>query len=296
MPVYPNLSDTDLNNLYGYIKNESGRSHIYVPDNGIMKCMDSCFLYHELKNDPAYFTMRLKGDSNYLKRRLALSLLKPDEPADNDTISSISGLSEIQPLSDKTFYYQFSVSSFGWCNIDRLIDEGPDSKLLVFISGKYKGRFNIFLAIPGYNALVEGGPAENEDNAYAFYKKDGTLPLPQNIKAYIIVVGKYEGQVIYAAQEFITRENQRMPLQPELISEALFNKKISALKPDKLNIKEEDRINTITVTREEDLINPELFKPKNATAIVFYKALKICTSQATCTINKTIKNLIANKK
>jgi mono/diheme cytochrome c family protein len=60
MPSYPNLTDQDLNNLYAYIENESEAKNLPIPDNGILKCADSCRIYNETKANLEQIKARLE--------------------------------------------------------------------------------------------------------------------------------------------------------------------------------------------------------------------------------------------
>ncbi|HYJ37389.1 MAG TPA: cytochrome c, partial [Chitinophagaceae bacterium] len=63
MNVFPDLTETDLNNLYSYIENESEVRKLPIPDNGIDKCLDSCLLYAEAKIRLKQMKSGLEGDS-----------------------------------------------------------------------------------------------------------------------------------------------------------------------------------------------------------------------------------------
>jgi len=48
-PLFPNLSNDDLRDIYNYIQNESDKNNLPLPSHAYLKdCVDSCYIYNEL--------------------------------------------------------------------------------------------------------------------------------------------------------------------------------------------------------------------------------------------------------
>ena len=75
-------------------------------------------------------------------------------------------------------YYQFSISSFGWINIDMLLNDVPgveESELFARVTGKYQNRVKTYLIIPSTKTYGEGGPAERNKEEFAYFYKTGIV-------------------------------------------------------------------------------------------------------------------------
>lgn len=66
----------------------------------------------------------------------------------------------VSPTSNKGVYYQFSIETFGWYNIDILLKNvtgNVESELIVRISGSYREQLDIFLVIPEQKIYTKAG-------------------------------------------------------------------------------------------------------------------------------------------
>jgi mono/diheme cytochrome c family protein len=256
MTAFPSLTNAELDNLYAYIENESDRRNLPVPDNGIMKCHDSCMLYNELASKWKEIKSRLEKESVDM-------VLEKSSPS----FDTVGDPIKVSPLENKSLYYQFTVESFGWYNIDMLLRNKTDvkeSELRVRIQGAYKERFNIYLLIPSVKLMEHGGPLEDEEDAYGFYMTDGTIPLPQNAKAYIVAMGEYEDQIIFAKKEFITQEKQVIDVALTAITKEAFQQEIASLQLSDISIQANDTKNAAELRKViKELKKAEDLKPKN---------------------------------
>jgi hypothetical protein len=276
----------NLQNVYDFIQNESDNKNLPYPKHAYLdKCADSCRIYNELKN-----SRNTKVTLEKLKREQLINengsmIENINMPNDNlsepETLNNEQIINQPPPqeFSDKvdperftSQYYQFEIETFGWFNIDVLIenvDGVKKSELFVRVQGIYQERVSISLIIPSAKINVQGGKADNGD--YAFYEKSGSILLPQNRKAYILAVTESGGTLAYAVQEFITNEKQTFAMELKAASKEEFSKAVKRIEIDGLSIKVAGSKNAIAI-READkqieklnnqLNNIERYKPKN---------------------------------
>jgi cytochrome c2 len=267
MPAFPSLTRTELDNLYAYIENESDRRNLPVPDNSL-KCWDSCQLYNELSSKWREIKSRLEKDSSDLLedvRNFPVSTNPFTPPTLTDTARAFPEM--VSPVSNQSLYYQFTIESFGWYNLDLLLVNNTgfkQSELMVRIQGQYKERFNIYLIIPSIKLMEPGGPLKNQADTYGFDATDGTIPLPQNAKAFILAMGEYDDQIIFAKKEFITQEKQALDLQLTTITKEAFQQQMAALQLSDVTFTINDTRNAAELrTAIKELKKAEQLKPKN---------------------------------
>ena len=171
-------------------------------------------------------------------------------------------------------YYQFSIESFGWFNIDALlknVNGVEESELFVRIIGEYREKINVFLIIPSIKVYGEGGSAEKNPDEFAFFYKNGKLPLPQNVKAYIMAVTETKSSVAFAIKEFTTGRQQQLDISLKVSTKEEFETAIQRINPDRLYIGVKDSKNAGEIRQTDveiknidaELKKAENLKPKN---------------------------------
>jgi hypothetical protein len=289
-PIMFNDTSTNdyIDDIYNYIQNESDKRNSPLPwQTSLMDCADSCAIYKEMLADlrnkrsaTAPQQQIIKGNGSLVKDRDTLPGV-PDiarSPAE-DTFSQTTFVDfeeQVSPMNYGDGYYQFTIETFGWYNIDILLEEiegVKESELFVRITGNYKERVKIYLIIPPIKANAEGGPTSRNPDEYAFYKKDGKLPLPQNVKAYILAVTETEGAIAFALKEFTTAVQQVIEISLNLSTKEEFTKSVEAI-----NLADQVKVTKLTNAKnaggtpksdttkkkiDKDLENIERFKPKN---------------------------------
>lgn len=265
MAAFPALTRTDLDNLYGWIENESDRRNLPVPDNGLMQCRDSCLLYNQVTTKWKKIKSALEKDSSELQEDIRY--MPMPQTASPAPASSWQDLNMVSPGNNRSLYYQFSIESFGWYNVDILMKDYSNctpSQLMVRVQGQYKERFTVYLIIPSIKALIPGGPLKDQKDAYGFYTTDGSIPLPQNTKAFIIAMGEREDQIIFTKKEFITQQKQEFELQLTTITKEVLQQQIAAMQLSDVTIKVDDTKNAAELRNAiKELKNAEGLKPKN---------------------------------
>lgn len=262
MTAWNNITNRELELLYDYIENESERRHLPVPDNGILKCRDSCALYLKA-------AAHWKEVKATLEKEAVEMVIEKTAP----TADTTGPLVKVSPISNTSLYYQFTVNAFGWYNVDKFLKTDPDvkpSNLRVLIQGQYKTNFNLYLIIPSAKVFQSGAPLDDENEMYAFYVEDGAIPLPQNTKAYIIAMGEHEDQIIFTKTEFITKEKQDFTLKLTTITKEAFQQQIASLQLGDLTITANDTKNAAELRAAvKELKNAEQLKPKNCNCDCF---------------------------
>lgn len=283
MNNFPNLTNVDLDRLYAYIDNETKTKHLPDPGNPIRKCYDSCSKYEWVKNNLETIKARLMRDSNYLVEIDRGNNINPVPPSNNVSPNNVAppDVNFVSPVESKSLYYQFKVDFFGWFNVDALYHIGQDCQLMVRARGQYKVEFNIYLVIPEYKVLLAGGHLKNEKNAYGFDKDDGSIPLPQGVQAYIIAMGEYKDQIIFAEKSFSAQQKQEIEIQLNTVTKEEFQKQINSLPLGDLKMEVNDSKTAGELKKViSDLKNAEKLKPMNCDCDCFKLPISDTTQAA----------------
>ncbi len=205
MPVFQNLSNRNIDAICKYVDKVAMQAGIAETFNPNGAC-DSCEYYHAY-----YYRLNSKRDS-LVKNNGAMADVYyslPTRPAaPNETRSFV------QRPQYNAEYYQFDITTTGWYNIDLLwkMQNGEQkSQLIVRVKGQYTERVKMYLAIPSVKIFTEGGFLENKKD-YGFDEANGTIPLPQNTKAYIIAVSEQHERLYYTQQQFETSLSQTIDI------------------------------------------------------------------------------------
>ncbi|MFT3933227.1 MAG: cytochrome c [Chitinophagaceae bacterium] len=270
MNTFDALTDQDLDDLYGYIENESKVRGLAMPQDNIRPFIDSCIKYWNIKTR----LEEMKGKLSAEKMSMVLQEYNFAEPSlitpIDTTVPPIqplpSSVNKVFPIYNESLYYQFNIDTFGWFNIDHLLDdsEAVESNLTVRIIGEYKQNINLYLAIPAKKIFTDGGLLEGKADVYGFYSTDGKIRLPLNTKAYIFAVGEYEDKIIYAKKEFKTATSQDFEMSLSIVTKDFFNASIKELGLSDLKFSAQDTKNADTLRKViKDLKDVEKLKPQH---------------------------------
>jgi hypothetical protein len=272
-----NFSNQQLLDLFNYIQNETDKLHIPYPGKqDLRNSIDSCRAYNK-----ELARLLSKKQKIVSKRSKLIDENGPliDRKADS---TWLMGNFPVPPDFDKkvvpnfygAVYYQFTIESFGWYNIDMLlkdVDGIEESELFVRVVGQYKEKTKIFLIIPSVKVYGEGGPSDVNKEEFAFFYKNGRLPLPQNANAFILAVTETEQSIAYGIKEFATTKQQTLDIALHASSKTEFMDAMKAFDLDRLHIKVEDSKNANRIRKKDDqlekivlrLKEAEKLKPKN---------------------------------
>lgn len=242
MPVYENLTDQDLKDLYSYISEES--RHLNPSDYpDFKKTVDSCRAYLEKHK-------KLSDELESLEYKYS----QPDVKIENEQRKggiikgSFSGTASmvdedsnlVKPVQAQSDYYTFDIKAFGWYNIDRCSQAMPGltpCTLTVKVKGTFSEPMHVFLALPSIHDFAEGGLMKGSDNEYGFYTDDGHINLPLGEKGYVFTLAQGEKRLLWSCQSFQCTSNQTIELSPAEVSKSELYKAWEAFKIDDLDLK-----------------------------------------------------------
>ena len=260
MPLFPELTDKDIDNVLLYIANESETIDSNTVPNYRL-AYDSCARYLRGRDS-------LLGNYNELKRRRDSLITDNHAPRVTNTMYDANGnkagthvLRTDKPLVEEThhiaIYYEFTIDSFGWFNIDMLVSGlagVEDSKLTVTISGSYGEEADVFLVIPALKIYQQGGYLKGKKDVFGFFTADGKLPLPQGVPAFVICMGEKNGQPFFGKQQWITSRSQDLQLAPATMTKEAINQAFARLAFEKMPMKVADSKNAAQIRIIDTLI------------------------------------------
>ena len=264
MTPFPNLTDEDLDNLFAYIKNESERLQLPVPENWFQKCADSCQRYTDALNN-----VYRKKDSLIEDNSASLveqSITRPLNAPNLDNCTNCPP-DKVIPQNFPAVYYQFKVEAFGWYNIDILLNNVPgviNGQLAVRITGAYKESFSIFLVIPALKVYQDGGLLKDKEDEYGFYENDGQMPLLPGAGAWIYALGEGNDEILFGKMRITLQQQQTLQLKLEKVTREQFDAAIKAMNLDSINIQVQQTKNADAIRKtDKELKEAEKLKPVN---------------------------------
>jgi mono/diheme cytochrome c family protein len=234
MTLYPNLSNQELDELVSYIIAMSKK--VRISNNAVSgyTYVDSCQYYNDL-----YAELTAKRDS-----------LLIDETTQTDTLPN-SSVINVNPFSSRPAYqttvnppkynaeyYQFSIDSFGWYNVDALLKESANcvnSELQVTIKGEGTEQVHVYLLIPDKKVFIEGELLKDK-NAFGFYDDNGKIPLPQGFTAFIIAHSEKSGKLYFGQTSILISLKQNLQLALKENTKEGILKAMESLKLDDMKM------------------------------------------------------------
>jgi hypothetical protein len=299
--LFPEI-DKSIFDILKYIQTESDKRNLPLPSHAYLDdCVDSCMKY--IKR--AKFLNELKSATEEKRQQLItengeMTKVIPDPtwfgPVGNGSFVGISSQDfddKVSPNNYQATYYQFTVETFGWYNIDMLLaqnkEEVKESELLVKPVGEWKDRVNIFLIIPFYNVYAEGGPADRNPEEFAFYNKNGSIPLPQNAKAYILAVSEKDDKIGYAVKEFRTELKQELEVEVKESTKDEFDKAIASLGAKQMNVTVKPSLNADSIRAadkkvkdiDKEIRETDKLKPKNCNCDCIFEETDFSSTEPT---------------
>lgn len=234
--------DNSISSVYNYIQYKSDKENLQFPAHAnLYDCADSCYRYKNAKqqlNQRKDFTKAER--EQFIKENGGLVIKNPDStwlPGNTPPPPDID--EKVSPNNYESVYYQFTIDSFGWFNIDMLIkgqNAVEESELFVRIVGEYRQKIKVYLVIPSVKVYAEGGPSVNGGDEYAFQYKNGKLPLPQQTKAYILAMTEASGSVVFGVKEFMTGRQQTIDLSLQQSTMQQFEAAVQSWDTQRLHI------------------------------------------------------------
>jgi len=204
-------------------------------------------------------------DDNGQMTKIAITL--PVLPADTTLPFGNTGEinTKVIPRSDNAEYYQFTIDTYGWYNIDMLLKIGKNvqtSMLTVNIQVEFRTRVSVFLVIPSANFFAEGGVLKNSD-AFGFDENTGSIPLPQETDAFVFAVSEQNEKLFFAQKHFITSPSQTIDLNLNESDSVTILSSFKLLKFENINMtisKAKNFEGTKDIDKEMEAIRKEINK------------------------------------
>lgn len=252
----------EIKDVYDYIDNESNKKNLPLPPHAYLnKSVDSCSTYKKIKQE----LEEKKARTEQKRRSLiedngTLSERIPDPTWQRNTNIPPSDFTDkVKPVDYPAVYYQFTIETFGWYNIDMLLSKKEnvqESQLSVRITGRYREKIKVYLIIPSEKVFGEGSVINESADEYAFYKTNKSIPLPQLTKAYILALTEIDAEqsIAFALKEFETSNEQNLEMQLQIASKKEFNTAIETIVAGSLEITIKDSKNFDNIRQTDNTI------------------------------------------
>lgn len=272
MTSFPDLTDAELEALYTFLNEESKQLNpADYPD--FQKSLDSCKIYYETKRSLEFQLKVLALNSSskealLVQNNAANQVNNAPETPEIAVTVSVPEYNMVVPKSETSTNYQFTINTFGWFNVDILIQGLPgfvSSNLKVSIGNKLETMYNIYLVLPEDMICTNGGFLKGSKEWYGFAADDGKIALPQNRKAYVLAFCEQEGKISFAIDSFSTGLDNVITLNAALITPAEMKARLNVLnfKGFKAEVKENKQAKEIKKLKV-DLSNVAQLKPRQA--------------------------------
>ncbi len=179
-----------------------------------------------------------------------------------------------------------------------------ESELFVKVTGDYKEKIKTFLIIPTVKTYAEGGPAESNAEEFAYYLKNGKIPLPQNVDAYILAVTETDSSIAYGLKKFTTSKQQEIEISLHAATKEELMEAMREFDTERLHIKVADTKNASEIRKEdadqkkidEQLKEAENLKPKRCDCDCGYLSPESAAAILKDTLIRTINYLTNSNK
>lgn len=273
---FPDLTENDYDAIYQYIQQESDR--LQLPDPQLRKlsdCIDSCQQYRDRSNE--LLNRKKQLEENREKQIVENGPQTVEERNVSNPQPKVPLFTEkevVNPADQTAVYYQFSIETFGWYNVDVLLKEingNTKAELAVRITGTYREKLDVFLIVPDKKIYTKGGLKNDGSGRYVFAYTDGSIFLPMGASGYILAMTENADGVAFALQPFTIKASQEISVVLKLSSTENFNKSINDLNMNDISISVNKTKNagsirkadTVISNLKEELIKLEDLRPKN---------------------------------
>lgn len=273
---FPDLQESDYDAIYSYIQNESDR--LQLPDPQLRKlseCIDSCQQYRD--RSKVLLNRKQQLEENREKHIVDNGPQTVEERIVINPQPGVPLFTEkevVNPADQTALYYQFSIETFGWFNVDVFLKEvngNSKADLSVRITGSYQEKLDVFLIVPDKKIYTKGGLKNDGSGRYVFAYTDGSIYLPMGAAGYILALTENAEGVAYGLLPFSIQASQELTIELQKSSIESFNKAVNELNMSDIRIgarqsKNADSIrkaDTAIKNLKEQLTGLEQLRPKN---------------------------------
>jgi mono/diheme cytochrome c family protein len=227
MQIFESISDEDIACILNYINTEASTQGIPRQPKSTLD-EDSCSYY------AAYYGKLIHTRDSLVKdnRPVAKVIIIPPSDDSNAATRDQGGIPiKINPPEYNAEYYQFTITAYGWYNIDIQLEKTEGvvySELFVNVQVEPGAHLKAFLIIPDRKIFQEGGYLTN-GKQFGFYENTGKLPLPQKTDCFIVVLGENDGKMFYGEKHFISSTSQTIDVKVNETTQEKFTKSIKML-------------------------------------------------------------------
>lgn len=245
MQVFPNLSDTDIDAILDYIKNESnnplaegniypGNDTAFYNSDGLIQkpCKDDTVYIRVPKSDSSFFNDDLPGEQDSTVPNNTNTILE-SKPRKAESAEGLrNGFTDPNSTSGM---YDFEIKTFGWYNIDAYVEgyEGSNNvKLWVQLQMEFEMDMHVYLFIPRNKMLSVMN--DFREGKHYFNKINDGIPLFLKDRAILFAFGSKADKLYYGISEFIVQGEQTIEINvkettEKEIRDALFLKKLEGI-------------------------------------------------------------------
>lgn len=240
MTAFPTLSNEELDDIFAYADRE-GESAGLDKDAYKAGTADACLAIVERYRELSKMAVTNRAAFVQLNQEFPPPpVVREDIPW--DSVGRVdSFLQLVAPSDEYADYYNIEVNTFGWYNVDIFLKELPGtepSTLRVSVERPDKVKVKVMLVVPSVKAFAEAGLLE-DGIAYGFYERNGNIPLPQGVQAYIFGIGEASDkeQLYFGSLAFTTAGEQRLDLRLEPSDKDRMMAAINAFRFDNVAVK-----------------------------------------------------------
>lgn len=264
MTAFPNYTDEEMNAIYDYLRTEA-----YTNGNNQRICYEQCDIRAEL-NALEQKKADLIADNQKTQEPVYQNTMADGSTENGTAPKPIENL--VMPEAGDVGYYQFSIRSWGWLNVD-VISESLDGfskgELVARIVGEYDLQQHVYFMVPSKKMFLDGGPLHSGRNKkdYAFYTDDGQIPLPIGADGYILSMGEKDGTILYGHTKFKISSQQTIEVQLKEVSKEEFEQQIRSICPKDIEATIKDSKNAKEIGEVDKGINILKDKLKEAEGV-----------------------------
>ncbi|GAA4329430.1 cytochrome c [Flaviaesturariibacter amylovorans] len=258
MQAFPQLTPEQIDAITDYIGSVD-RQAAPLPDPSVLNCIDSCAAYKEAQMKLFELEQRQQALIRDNGSRVELEYHQEGGRGRDSGAGVLLMNDKVQAERFDARYYNVKIDAFGWHNIDRLVSmEGVEDRYLsVAIDQSVSAENNVFLAIPQYRIFTEGGRLQGKDDAYGFFKTDGTAPLPLGVRAIAFAISEKNGTILFGSVAFTVADHNELRLVMQEMDKAGFDRAMAALALDDVTTGVKDAKNAKEVRALDEQIRQE---------------------------------------